>query len=97
MEKQEDAYLYLRSRAMTPESARGVLPNDMSVRVIVKANLREWRHFFDLRCAPAAYPQMRELALEMLRLAHSSCPCVFEDLFLKYNAEALQGEDRDGD
>ena len=25
-------------------------------------NLRAWLHFFDLRCAEAAHPQMREIA-----------------------------------
>ena len=44
------------------------------------ANLREWRHFFKLRTAPAAHPQMRELAIPLLRRMQEMVPVVFDDL-----------------
>ena len=50
----------------------------------MKANLREWRNIFKLRCDKAAYPQMRSLALNMLRLANQAVPIVFTDLYEKY-------------
>lgn len=44
------------------------------------ANLREWRHFFKLRCAPAAHPQMREVAMMLLEKMKAAIPVVFDDL-----------------
>lgn len=44
------------------------------------ANLREWRHFFRLRCSPAAHPQMRETATPALRAMQALVPVVFDDL-----------------
>jgi thymidylate synthase (FAD) len=44
------------------------------------ANIREWRHFFSLRCAAAAHPQMRDLARQMLIGFMGSVPVLFDDL-----------------
>ena len=43
-------------------------------------NLREWRHFFRLRCSPAAHPQMREVATQALVMLHEAVPGVFDDI-----------------
>ena len=45
-----------------PETARAVLPEATATTILVKMNLREFRHFLALRTAPAAWSQMRELA-----------------------------------
>ena len=42
-----------------PQDARKVLPNSTATRIVMKANLREWRHIFALRTSPAAYPEIR--------------------------------------
>ena len=46
----------------------------------VKFNLREWRHFFKMRCSLAAHPQMRELSLPLLAELKSKIPILFDDL-----------------
>lgn len=43
-------------------------------------NIREWRHFFKLRCSPAAHPQMREVARLGLELMYETLPTLFEDI-----------------
>jgi len=43
-------------------------------------NLREWRHFFKLRAAPSAHPQMREIALMILNKFKELIPVVFDDI-----------------
>lgn len=80
MQQAEDAYCKLILLGAKPEEAREVLPNATACRIIMSANLREWRAIFRLRCSKAAYPQMRSLARDMLRLANDSVPVVFEDL-----------------
>lgn len=80
----ENDYKNLIADGMKPEEAREVLPNSTACRIIMKANVREWRHFFNLRCSPAAYPQMRSLALGMLKQAHEVMPDAFEDIYNVY-------------
>ena len=47
---------------------------------VMTANLREWRHFFKLRTAPAAHPQMREVAIPLLHQMRSQVPVIFDDI-----------------
>ena len=61
MELDERAYHDLLNAGCKPEDARKVLPNSKAIRIIMKANLREWGHVFDLRMSKAAYPEMRSL------------------------------------
>lgn len=74
------AYKLLRGKGWKPEQARSVLPNSLKTEVVMTANLREWRHFFRLRTAPAAHPQMREVAVPLLELFNKRVPVVFDDL-----------------
>ncbi len=48
----EKAYKDLLSCKWTPQQARSVLPNSLKTEIVIKGNLREWRHFFKLRCTP---------------------------------------------
>ncbi len=76
----EEAYFELRGWGCAPQEARAVLPNSLKAELIMTANLREWRHFFRLRCSPAAHPQMRELATRGLELMRAKIPVVFDDV-----------------
>lgn len=49
----------------TPQQARAVLPNALKTEVCMTGFLRDWEHFFELRCDKAAHPQMRELAIPL--------------------------------
>lgn len=62
----ERRYFELLNWGCTPQEARAVLPTSLKTEVVMTANLREWRHFFKLRTAPAAHPQMREVAIPLL-------------------------------
>ena len=80
MSTTEGVYMYLLENGAKPEEARSVLPNSLKTEVVMTANLREWRHFFRLRCAPAAHPQMREIANQLLAQAYAALPVIFEDV-----------------
>lgn len=77
--KAESAYFDLLNWGCTPQEARAVLPNSLKTEVVMTANLREWRHFFNLRTAPAAHPQMREVAKMLLKQMREMVPGVFDD------------------
>lgn len=76
----EEAYFELLNLGCSPQEARSVLPNSLKTEVIMTANLREWRHFLKLRCSPAAHPQMRQLAVELLNKLSAAVPVVFDDI-----------------
>lgn len=76
----EKTYLNLLKDGATPQEARTVLPNSLKTEIVVTMNLREWRHFFKLRTAPAAHPQMRELVCPLLSEMKELLPAVFEDI-----------------
>lgn len=80
MEEIEREYMHLIERGWTPEQARTILPNSLKTEIVVTMNLREWRHFFRLRCAPAAHPQMRQIANMMLEEFKNAVPVIFDDL-----------------
>ena len=86
----EDRYLSLIERKKSAEQARMVLPMSVKTEINVKFNLREWRHFLNLRCHHTAHPDIRVLSLELLDKFYKLLPVVFEDLYIKYN-----GTDKD--
>ena len=80
----ENAYAELIRRGEKPEVARGVLPNSTATEIYATANIREWRHFFELRCDRTAQKDIRMLALELLCQMFEKYPVFFEDLVDKY-------------
>ena len=61
-ETAEDHYFNLLDKGCTPQEARSVLPNSLKTEIIVTMNLDGWKHFFDLRCATGAQPDMKKVA-----------------------------------
>ena len=80
MAEAEKAYFDLLDFGAKPEDARSVLPNSIKTEFICTMNLREWRHFFRLRCAPAAHPAMREISIPLLAEFREMLPVIFEDI-----------------
>lgn len=79
-ERTEEYYFKLLANGATPQEARSVLPNSLKTDIATTYNLREWRHFFTLRCSPAAHPQMRQVAIPLLKYFKNRLPVVFGDI-----------------
>ena len=77
MEASERLYMRLLAQDVKPQIARGVLPNSLKTEIVMTANFREWLHFFDMRCAPAAHPQIREVADMARDILAREVPAVF--------------------
>lgn len=84
MEHAEKLYLDALLKGDKPEQAREILPNSVKTEIVVTANLREWRHIFDLRCSKKAHPQIRALMLDCLNGFAQEIPIIFDDLLKKY-------------
>ena len=80
MQQCEEQYMHLIRLGASPQEARSILPNSLKTEIVVTMNLREWRHFFRLRTAGAAHPQMREIACMVLEEFRRQIPVVFDEL-----------------
>lgn len=76
----ENDYKVLIAKGVAPQTARSVLPNCLKTELVMTCNLREWRHFFKMRCAPGAHPDMKYLATIMLHEFQEKIPVVFDDI-----------------
>lgn len=78
--RDEEKYNTLLNLDWRPEQAREVLPNSLKTEIVVKANIREWRHILKLRTHKTAHPQMRALMLPLLEELRGRVPVVFDDI-----------------
>jgi thymidylate synthase (FAD) len=75
----EISYLKMLELSNAPQIARSVLPTCLKTEIAMTCNFREWRHFFKLRTAPTAHPQMQEVAKLALAEMKKIAPTVFGD------------------
>ena len=61
----ETSYNLMIDRGSKPQEARQVLPNAIKTEIVVTGFESDWEHFFELRTAGAAHPDIRKLALEL--------------------------------
>jgi thymidylate synthase (FAD) len=80
MEDANHSYLEMLANGATPQVARSVLPTCTKTEIVMTCNFREWRHFLRLRTAPAAHPDMRNVAKMILTWFRKNVPVIVEDL-----------------
>ncbi len=76
----ENTYLFLLEQGLKPQEARGVLPIDVKTEIVIKANIREWRHIFTIRTAKAAHPSMHQLMRPLCVELKDKIPVLFNDI-----------------
>ena len=77
----ERAYIALRTASSTPEQARAVLPNSFATKILITANLREWRHILALRAKGVTgrpHPQIQQVMYPIWLELHDRLPVFFE-------------------
>lgn len=80
MEDAEKSYIKLIQMGSAPEKAREVLPNSLKTEIVVTANLRQWRHIFNLRCSRRAHPQIRKLMINCCNDFKTFIPILFDNI-----------------
>lgn len=83
-EKAGETYLSLIDNNVPPQIARHVLPNCTATSLYMTANYREWRHFFKMRCSPAAHPNIQSIACNILVDLHYMIPIIFDDIYNEF-------------
>jgi thymidylate synthase (FAD) len=66
-------------RKMVRQAARSVLPNATETALVMTGNFRAWRHFIRMRASRHADPEIRRLAIMILRELQKVAPAVFGD------------------
>lgn len=74
----ETRYRMLLENGWKAQQAREILPNSLKTEIVVKANIREWRHIFSLRCAKASHPQIVALMTPLRDELKTLLPVVFD-------------------
>jgi len=74
-------YHRYRQAGIRKEDARYVLPIAAASRLIFTMNFRSWLHFCTVRCHPSAQWEIRNVAVEILRLLYKRAPNVFGELY----------------
>ena len=76
----EKMYFNLLESGCSPQIARSVLPTCLKTEIVVTMNLREWKHFFKLRCSNRAHPQMKQIADMLLKEIRDRIPVIFDNI-----------------
>jgi len=66
-------------RKLARQAARSVLPNATETKIFVSANARALRHFIEMRASRHAEPEIRKLAVAVLRIMYVEAPNLFRD------------------
>lgn len=63
----EHAYKELIKKGWRPQEARSVFPNALASKIAVTGNLRNWRHFLNMRTSQETHPQFRQVTIPLLK------------------------------
>jgi thymidylate synthase (FAD) len=77
----EETYMKMVESGLAPQIARNYLPIGLKTEIVATYNMRQWRHFFRMRCSPRAHPQMRELVVPLLLDFRERVPILFDDVY----------------
>ncbi len=72
-------YEELIDAGIPKEDARYILPTAIISDIVVTMNARELLHFFTLRTCVRAQKEIRNIAIEMLKLVKQVAPIIFKD------------------
>jgi thymidylate synthase (FAD) len=82
----EQMYRSMRKAGWKPEDARQILPTAIKAEIVIKANMREWRHIFKMRCDKFAHWEIRAVMLKLLKYCKQNIPIIFDDfVFFRHN------------
>lgn len=86
----ERLYSEMVSADMPKEDARYILPGGTTSEIVISANLREFRHIFEVRCNPRAQWEIRGICLKMLEILKAEAPIVFHDFEIDWETNSAR-------
>ena len=85
MQDIEEYYLDMSKLGCTPDQMRMILPHSTAAEVTMTANIREWKHIFELRCSKRAHPSCQQMLIPLLLYFKEQMPEIYENI--EYNTE----------
>lgn len=76
----EKSYMEMASLGCKPDQCRMLLPHSTKADINLTANLREWRHIFNVRLGGPAHPSIKQLLRPLLAEFKAKIPVIFDDL-----------------
>ena len=76
-------------RKLAKEAARSLLPGCIETYIAVTANIRAWRHFFELRSEKFAEMEMRRVAVVCWQALSKYAPYLLDDYMLTDDGELI--------
>jgi thymidylate synthase (FAD) len=77
-------YFTMLKEGGTTEEARELLPNSTKTEITVTYNIGAWRHFLNLRASQKAHPEIRRMAMMLLREFSTTMPVLFADIMARH-------------
>lgn len=78
-------------RKKVRQAARALLPNETEAPVVITANVRAWRHFFNMRASEHAEVEIRRAAFETFRCLYALAPHLFDDFEMVHLGDSTHG------
>ena len=85
MKKIEEVYIMMAKLGCKPDQLSLLLPQSTAAEFNITANLREWKHIFELRCSKRAHPSCQQMLIPLLLYFKEQMPEIYENI--EYNAE----------
>ena len=92
MEAQWNIYKKAIDDGIPKEDARYLLPDGFYTHISLTMNCRSLKHLFQLRCAPDAQWEIRDMATRILKICYSKYPVLFEREHAKLVREKTEGK-----
>ena len=77
LQKSDDLYQDLRSKGMSKQDARYILPQAQETELYVSGNYQAWKDFIKLRSSKSAQTEVREVALAIEKELQQVAPIIF--------------------
>jgi thymidylate synthase (FAD) len=91
IEREHPSFSKTLKRKMARQASRSVLPNATETKIFVTANARALRHFIELRASEGAEPEIRRVAVAVLRVMQQESPNLFGDYEVYSLADGSEG------
>ena len=79
-------YFVMLKEGGTTEEARELLPNSTKTEIAITYNINAWRHFLTLRANQKAHPEIRRMAMVLLREFSAAMPVLVGDIMVRYDS-----------
>lgn len=80
MQEIENAYLKMKELGATTDECRLILPHSTAAEYTMTANIREWKHIFELRANNHVHPSIRQVMIPLLKYFKEQMPDIFADI-----------------